>query len=258
MIRPVIEQIEPGKRVSIIEKYESLPSTNTFARQRIQDGSAPGTVIWARRQTAGRGRRARTWLSNNDSLTFSVIWRFSSPDSLGSLSLAAGLWTVKALRGLGVRAHVKWPNDIWVGTKKLAGLLGESLYRGGWWWVIMGAGINGNGSSPLPGQAVTLEECLGHQSDIRQVLLAVLEAWDEGLDSHLESPLDFDSEFRHFGNFLGKTVWIIGDSQRFCGKAVYLKASGALVVETTSGLREVVSDDVSLRQECLAEEGEAR
>ncbi len=258
MLQPRLERIENAKWVSLIEEYESLPSTNSFARQRVEDGALPGTVIWARHQTAGRGRLSRTWLSDTNSLTLSVIWRFSAAKAVPGLSLAAGLWTAKALETLGVKAKVKWPNDVWIGSRKVAGLLGESVYRDDHWWVIMGAGINVNGRSLLPDTAVTLQECLGSPLSRRDVLLIVLKAWDAGLDSHLRYPLDFDSEFQQYGNFLGCTVRVVQGSEAFSGKALSVRPSGALVVETSCGLREVLSDDVSLRQESLADDDKTR
>lgn len=123
-----------------------IASTNTELLQRAQQGAASGMCLAAEIQTAGRGRRGRTWQSAfASSLTFSLLWRFEKGAAqLGGLSLVVGLALVRVLRAAGVdEAMLKWPNDVVVNGEKLAGILietsGDML---GPTAAVIGVGIN--------------------------------------------------------------------------------------------------------------------
>ncbi|MBC8128503.1 MAG: biotin--[acetyl-CoA-carboxylase] ligase, partial [Gloeobacteraceae cyanobacterium ES-bin-144] len=119
---------------------ESVASTNDDLRSLAQDGAAAGLVLLAREQTAGRGRRGNVWFSpNNESLAFSILVRPEEPKSLWPrLALAAGLAVAEALENFSVTTGIKWPNDVWVGNRKIAGILVEA----GADFAIVGIGLN--------------------------------------------------------------------------------------------------------------------
>lgn len=102
-------------------------SSNTRLLARAEAGAPSGTVIVARQQTAGRGRRGRHWISSaDDSLTFSLLWRFPPAVALEGLSLAVGLALARALEQMGgTGLTLKWPNDVLFEGRKLAGILIE-------------------------------------------------------------------------------------------------------------------------------------
>ncbi|MEK7738086.1 MAG: biotin--[acetyl-CoA-carboxylase] ligase, partial [Pseudomonadota bacterium] len=102
-------------------------STNSRLLSLAETGAAAGSVLATERQTGGRGRRGRSWLSaSGDSLTFSLLWRFQPNRSLSGLSLAVGVAVARALEALGVRGiTLKWPNDVLLNGRKLAGVLIE-------------------------------------------------------------------------------------------------------------------------------------
>lgn len=107
---------------------ETSPSTNTTLMQLAAQGAKSGTCVATELQTAGRGRRGRTWVSGLGSgLTFSLLWRFNAgAGGLGGLSLAAGIALVHALEELGFSGiKLKWPNDLLFEGRKLAGILIE-------------------------------------------------------------------------------------------------------------------------------------
>lgn len=111
-----------------VEVLPSSPSTNTHLMQRAAQGAASGSCVAAELQTAGRGRRGRTWFSGlGNGLTFSLLWRFGmGAGSLGGLSLVAGVALVRALEELGFAGiQLKWPNDLLFEGRKLAGILIE-------------------------------------------------------------------------------------------------------------------------------------
>jgi BirA family biotin operon repressor/biotin-[acetyl-CoA-carboxylase] ligase len=137
-----------------VDVVATIASTNTEMLERAQQGAASGACLAAEIQTAGRGRRGRSWHSAfAASLTFSLLWRFDKGAAqLGGLSLVVGLALVRALRAAGVGdAMLKWPNDVVVRNRKLAGILiettGDML---GPTAAVIGIGVNVR----LPGAAL--------------------------------------------------------------------------------------------------------
>jgi BirA family biotin operon repressor/biotin-[acetyl-CoA-carboxylase] ligase len=127
-------------------RVAELPSTMEAAHTMAQDGAVHGTAIVAGRQTLGRGTRGRTWSSEPGGLWLSVIARPDRTDALEALSLRVGL-AVSAALELACpplpRLGLKWPNDIVVDGRKLAGILCEARWSGGrCLWVVVGLGLN--------------------------------------------------------------------------------------------------------------------
>jgi BirA family biotin operon repressor/biotin-[acetyl-CoA-carboxylase] ligase len=121
---------------------ESVESTNDEVRSLAKDGAADGLIILANRQTAGRGRRGAAWFSpEGESLAFSVLIRPQEPKALWPrLALAAGVAVAEAIENFGVQAGIKWPNDVWIGQRKVAGILVEA----GPDFAVVGVGLNVN------------------------------------------------------------------------------------------------------------------
>ena len=121
-------------------------STNDEARARAAAGAPEGTVVWALRQQAGRGRRGRSWVSPPGNLYLSVVLRPACPARhVAQLSFVAALAVVDLVDGpLPGRARCKWPNDILVDGAKVAGILLESALGacGRVDWVVLGIGVN--------------------------------------------------------------------------------------------------------------------
>lgn len=135
-----------------IDLLPSCDSTNAVLLSRAEAGAPSGTVVIAEEQTAGRGRRGRSWFaSRGDSLTFSLLWRFEPGTAPAGLSLAVGVAVVRALEkataGVGADSPcgkamaLKWPNDILKDGRKLGGILVE-LVPGAPHAAIIGIGIN--------------------------------------------------------------------------------------------------------------------
>lgn len=121
---------------------ESVGSSNDELRSLAQSGAPEGLVLLALEQTAGRGRRGAAWFSDPaDSLVFSILVRPQEPKALWPrLSLATGLALAEAIESLGAAAGIKWPNDVWIHHRKVAGILVEA----GADFVIVGIGLNVN------------------------------------------------------------------------------------------------------------------
>lgn len=232
-----------------IETYPSLPSTNAFARTRIAAGCVPGTVIRARQQTAGRGRQGRHWLGHKGSLTFSTVWplQWRIPEAL---PLVIGVGAAAALARWVPDIRVKWPNDLWVGDRKVAGMLGETFLATDERWLIFGMGINVNGHFPLQeegNQAASLAECCGTELPLETVFLHVLQHMDSILTQYAAGQGSLQKDLERWGNFLHRLVEVRGSHERFCGRAVGVRGDGALLVETGQRITAVHAGDVSLR-----------
>ena len=121
---------------------ESVDSTNDEVRKLAEAGTAEGLVVIAHQQTQGRGRRGAAWFSPpGESLAFSILVRPTEPKSLWPrLALAAGLAVAEALEEYIPLVGIKWPNDIWVGNKKISGILVEA----GRDFAVVGIGLNVN------------------------------------------------------------------------------------------------------------------
>src|SRR4051812_23872416 len=129
-------------RYAKIDVVERTGSTNADLRKALEDGAADRTVLLAEEQTAGVGRRARSWSSPNGGLYLSVALPPAGPlAALGSLPLVAGLAVRAAAAGFGVDAVLKWPNDVLVDGTKCAGILAEAV-AGTEPSIVLGIGLN--------------------------------------------------------------------------------------------------------------------
>jgi len=129
-----------------LEVVDEIASTSTRLLELAAAAAPSGTCLAAEWQSAGRGRRGRSWVSSlGGSLTFSLLWRFErGAGHLGGLSLAVGLAVARALTACGVeRVQVKWPNDVVADLRKLAGILVEtSGEMQGPSVAVIGVGVN--------------------------------------------------------------------------------------------------------------------
>lgn len=157
-----------------VEVVPSVGSTNAVVADRIRAGEPHGLVIVAEHQTDGRGRLDRSWTSPpRAALTFSVLLRPSlEPDQLGWVPLWGGLAVAQALREQAeVEATLKWPNDVLIGGRKVAGLLTE-LVNGA---VVLGIGLNVTTSQDeLPHDLATSLLLAGATSTDREPLLKAI------------------------------------------------------------------------------------
>jgi BirA family biotin operon repressor/biotin-[acetyl-CoA-carboxylase] ligase len=138
-------RLPPGYRLLC---YDSIGSTNEEARLRARDGSEEGTLVWALEQTAGRGRRGRAWNSPRGNLYLSLILRPDCPvDVAAQLGFVTALAVGAALRSIMPRIErlaYKWPNDVLIDGRKIAGVLLESETVGSekLSFLVVGVGVN--------------------------------------------------------------------------------------------------------------------
>jgi BirA family biotin operon repressor/biotin-[acetyl-CoA-carboxylase] ligase len=160
-------------RIDLIE----CGSTNDEAAKLARAGAAHGTIVIAERQTAGRGREGRVWQSPAGNVYLSAVLRPPLvPGDVPPLTLAIGIGACDAVREFGAHAQLKWPNDLYVAGKKLAGVLVEAQSQGAKLEsVIVGIGVNLATMPELPTATV-----LGTGIDREQLvarLLAHVEHW---------------------------------------------------------------------------------
>ncbi len=131
---------------------EETDSTNLAIRRLAEEGAADGTVLWASRQTAGRGRLGRGFASPEGGLYLSMLLRQSAEPARDlSLTPAAAVAAARTLRqGCALDCGIKWPNDLMAGGKKICGILCESFAAQGTRWVVLGLGLNVNTESFPP------------------------------------------------------------------------------------------------------------
>ncbi len=238
----------PGKTISAIEVYHTIPSTNSFAKDRIKSDCPTGTVIWALNQTQGRGRRGREWKSDNSSLAISIAWSWPSRESLGILPLMIGLGLVQEFKSLIPDVKVKWPNDLWVGERKLGGILLETIRFNKTLWVIAGIGLNVNRSVQFSsGLWVSMEELTGVSWCRLGILDRVLVGVERARALHNEEHQDLTGLFRIHGNFLDRPIMIIQGDRSSEVKAQKVLHDGRLLVEDAHGQKVVLPDEISLR-----------
>lgn len=128
-----------------VEVFDSVASTLDVAHERAAAGAAAGTLILAETQTSGRGRQGRSWSSEPGAgIWLTLIERPSDRSALDVLSLRCGIAIVEALEPMiGEPLRLKWPNDVYRGPRKLAGILVEARWRGTEPdWVAIGVGLN--------------------------------------------------------------------------------------------------------------------
>ncbi|HWD96444.1 MAG TPA: biotin--[acetyl-CoA-carboxylase] ligase [Acidimicrobiales bacterium] len=172
-----------------VEHFEEIDSTNSYLKQRAVDGCPEGLVTLADFQTAGRGRLDRAWISPpRSSLLCSIVLRPRlDADELQLVVAAVALATRHALERLsGLRADLKWPNDLIVRDRKLGGLLAEIVVTPQGYDVVVGLGLNLTFDGPEEVEATSVKAETGLTLAPRGVLDLVLEELEvrrEQLDS---------------------------------------------------------------------------
>ena len=162
--------------------HASVPSTMDVAAALASEGAAHGVVVVAEEQTAGRGRRGSTWSSPPGAgLYFSFIARPADAATLSLLTLAAGVGVREGIAAAsGLAAGLKWPNDLTVGRRKLAGILAEGLAIGtGNQAIVIGVGVNVQPAAYPPdvaARATSIEGELGRAVDRDALFAAILDA----------------------------------------------------------------------------------
>lgn len=245
----------PGSLWRSVEVLERSPSTNAVVAQRAREGAGEGLVVVAEHQTAGRGRLDRVWVTPpRAALTFSFL---VVPERVPTarwpwLPLLTGIAVSEAVRRVaGVESALKWPNDVLVGERKLAGILVERVERAAGAAAVVGIGINVSSTrEELPLDTATSlalhdPETLDRSVILREVLRtfeALYTQWRADQGDPTGGLLD---AFRRRCDTLGREVRVhLPGEQEVTGRAVDVDAEGRLEVATRTGRRALGAGDV--------------
>jgi BirA family biotin operon repressor/biotin-[acetyl-CoA-carboxylase] ligase len=242
-----------------IDVVASTGSTNADLLALAGSGAAEGRVLVAEEQTAGRGRLGRTWTSvPGASLTFSVLLRPAvvPPQRRGWLPLLAGIAVATGVRAVaGVDAVLKWPNDILVGGRKLAGILAEQTPDGA--AVVIGTGLNvAVDPAALPvspgGLLATSLRSEGAEVSRDELLLSVLDQLERWYQAFLADPEPAGAglldAYRPLCATLGQQVEVtLPGGRTVTGEAADVDAEGRLVVGRDAPVPVSAGDVVHVR-----------
>ena len=251
----VQERIHSGRLVGPFHYRSEITSTNTLARELAERGAAEGEIVLAEAQTMGRGRLRRRWESPPfENLYLSVILRPKlAPRHAPQITLAAAVGLAQTVRFfLPEPPEIKWPNDILVRGRKLAGILTEAacdaerIHH-----VILGIGLNVNYRregmpEELRDRATSLAEIAGHRLSRESVLARLIQDLDRCY-GELEDA-GFGSLRPHWERYFGwrgRTVRVAHSGRTVVGRALGIDPEGGLIVEDDLGQRHtIVAGDV--------------
>ena len=237
--------------------FDVTDSTNVRAAVAAAEGAAHGTLVTAQAQTAGRGRRGRSWSSPAGvNLYFSLLLRPEfAPEKAPMLTLVMALAVLRAVRKeCGDLCGIKWPNDLVIGGRKVCGILTElRLQQMQIEHVIVGVGINVKEQifpEETADKATCLERETGKKIEKEILLESILEAFEECYEKFLETE-DLSGLKEEYENCLlnkDAGVRVLDPQGEYEGIARGITPGGELLVETTGGqLREVYAGEVSVR-----------
>jgi BirA family transcriptional regulator, biotin operon repressor / biotin---[acetyl-CoA-carboxylase] ligase len=220
--------------------YRLTDSTNERARELADGRALHGTLVTADEQESGRGRQGRVWTAPPGTAVLMSLVLRDLDERHALLPLAAAVGVCEACEGAGpVTPAVKWPNDVWIDGKKVAGILIEGRPQEG--WAVLGVGVNVT-TDEFPDElqdTATSLRLAGVETTPDQVLKALLASLTEWLEASPEAVL---AAWRERDALKGERVrWSGGD-----GVAAGIDESGALVVETVDGRTALDAGEVHL------------
>ena len=248
------------ERIRRLDTVWTVGSTNTVLMERANPPVGASEVLLAEVQTAGRGRRGRSWVAPpGGSICLSVSWVFREvPRDLGALGLVIGVCALRALGRLEVEGvRLKWPNDLVIDARKLGGILIElRAESAGPACVVIGIGLNvalgaplleriaATGLAPIDLAGAGMKE--SHRRNV--VAAALLEAFIEGLlEFEREGLKPFVQQWVAADALRGRPVTVTDADRATKGLARGIDLDGALLVEAPQGLLRFISGDVSVR-----------
>lgn len=237
---------------------DEVDSTNSLAKALANEGCPNGLLVVAEAQGAGRGRLARGWISPYaKGIWFSVVLKPPFlPQEASKCTLLAAVAVVKAINNIaGVKAAIKWPNDILLLGRKLVGILTEMNAEFGHInYVVIGTGINTNATPedypeevrPL---AVSVADAATEDFSRVDLLAAILKNMEELYELAVAEGFGpVLQEWRKYSCTLGQQVKVIAPDMTYFGRAVDIDEEGLLLVEKEDGaIEKVVAGDVSIR-----------
>ncbi len=217
--------------------YPELPSTMVVAKELARNDCPDFTTVIAGRQTSGRGRLNRLWLSEEGGLYFTVVLRPDLPPVLSfRVSFLASLILARILNdAFNIDARVKWPNDILVNELKISGMLAElEAEADRVAFINIGVGLNvNNDPSAVQPAATSIKEILGREVSKKDILFHYLDVFEKKMQTAA-----FDrvvQDWKQHTVTLNRDVRIVTGKEVFTGRAIDVDDTGALVLKCADG-----------------------
>ena len=241
-----IEKKAPGIKVN---SFKCVDSTNTVAKTLAENGCEEGALVIAERQTAGRGRLGRTFLSKRGGLYFSIILRPKTDATPLFITVAAAVAAACACDVVsGKRCEIKWVNDVYISGKKVCGILTEGAFNadGSLKYAVLGVGVNlfepkGGfpANLPLAGAIFDKKDKIFRKKSIKEQFLAEFANCFFSFYHNLEQK-DFMSEYQSRSFLTGKEITYEKGKEKFTATVIGIDDDAHLVIEC-DGKREYLS-----------------
>ena len=234
--------------------FDSLGSTNDYLKEHAME-LPDGTAVVAAEQAAGKGRLGRSWqMRRGDTLALSVLFRPALLKDASMMPILCAIGVARAVSSLcGVAVHIKWPNDLLIGEKKITGILCESRLAGTTGFAVCGIGVNTHAPAEyyqccgLP-YAGSIQMCTGISVSHEILACRILDELEKIYDQFKVVGFQpFASEYSSLCITLGKEVRVLYQEYELTGKAVSIHEDGSLEVLTAQGSVLVSSGEASVR-----------
>lgn len=254
LAKDIWARLTTAQRLSMtaIEVHDCLPSTQTQLQRYTSPMGYDGLLCLARDQLAGHGRDGRVWQSQLGQVSFSWRgWVLLEPNQVGLLSLNVAVAVQKALIALGVAdVQLKWPNDIYIADRKLAGILiTVCQQKANKFDVVIGIGLNRLSHSELPENAVALAQVMLNVPSVAEVVASILSAWlaQRHLLADQVGRHWVLREWKNAAIWMNCPVYLLGKTTTVEGVFVGVTETGLLRLLTVSGEQIFMAGDVQLR-----------
>ncbi len=233
--------------------FDEIGSTSDYLKQNAIE-FPEGTVVMARSQTSGRGRRGNTWENGeNDAVFMSVLLKPNMKfDSILRISLVCSLSILQALKDMELEIGIKWPNDIVINGKKVCGILTECVSSIDLEIsLILGIGFNVHNKSfpkDIEHKATSLE-LEGVDTDIPTIVAKILKQIENNYYTYLQYGFKyFIEEYKKYCVNINKEVAIINGSEKEYGVIIDINSDGTLLFKSRDGeIKNIMSNEVSIR-----------
>lgn len=229
-----------------VEVFETLDSTNTYCLTQARSQVETPLLVVADTQTAGRGRRGKTWYSPPQANLYLslMLQRSAGAKDLSGLTLAVGVEIAKFLKNKGLSdVALKWPNDIWVGQRKLGGILVELQGP----YVVIGVGLNVNmpQDAPIEAEWVDLKQIVGETPSQEALAIGLTEALFKAFEGFMAGGMAaYHTAFQTLDALYQQPIRVRTEQGEFTTTAEGITAEGLLKISSPPGV--LTSGDVSV------------
>ena len=230
--------------------FNTIDSTNIYAKKLAKKGNEEGAIILADIQTSGRGRKNRIWSSSKGGLWFSIVLYPNIPPKKAMLmTMASSIAVFQGIKNItGIEAEIKWPNDLLINGRKICGILTEiDSEKQKINYCIIGIGINVNNTleKELQVNATTLKKEHNKEISLYELLRAIIENFDKNYNKLLSGEYDFIRDsWLEFSKIIGRKIQVIDDKTVTTGKIINVDNNGYIVLNTNFGNIKIISGDI--------------